>query len=396
VEPSVQIQSPKNGSRIVQDQNSVLVNGKVSTQGTRTPNVDIFFVVDISGSTINYAGVDFADAADSPAPSGPSGWGRPQISIFGGGFGMGGPPIRNLRNSILAAEVAAARRLLLQLSSQTTRVGLITFSEGARVLQPLTRDFPQVKQALDGILAAGPYGGTNMVEGIRLAIKELAGLGLSERRDDSVKVQFLLTDGFPTLPIGGGKKVTPEDTNLAVNAARISGKAGIKVHVFALGEEALSYPAAAVGIARESGGIFTPVVRAGDILTVLENVSVVGVDYVEVVNMTTNQKAAQMRLATDGFFSAALPMIEGLNRIQVLARASDGVTGRDSISVYYQRGDQRSLDLEVFLEKEKSLKLEVERLGKGKEEIQREIERGREDSLRRSQEPPPKNEGPPR
>ena len=28
-EPSVQIQSPKNGSRIVQDQNSVLVSGKV-------------------------------------------------------------------------------------------------------------------------------------------------------------------------------------------------------------------------------------------------------------------------------------------------------------------------------------------------------------------------------
>ena len=47
VEPSVQIQSPKNGSRIVQDQNSVLVSGKVSTQGARIPNVDIFFVVDV-------------------------------------------------------------------------------------------------------------------------------------------------------------------------------------------------------------------------------------------------------------------------------------------------------------------------------------------------------------
>src|SRR3989338_8272673 len=186
VEPSVQIQSPKNGSRIVQDQNSVLVNGKVSTQGTRTPNVDIFFVVDVSGSTAHYAGVDFGDSADPPLPSGPSGWGGPQISIFGGGFGMGGPPIRNLRNSILAAEVAAARRLLSQLNAETTRVGLITFSEGARLLQPLTRDFSQVKQALDGILMAGPYGGTNMVEGIRLAIKELAGLGLSERRDDAV------------------------------------------------------------------------------------------------------------------------------------------------------------------------------------------------------------------
>ncbi|MBI2985868.1 MAG: VWA domain-containing protein [Deltaproteobacteria bacterium] len=392
----MQIHSPKNGSRIVQDQEGVLVSGKVSTQAARTPNVDIFFVVDVSGSTAHYAGVDLGDAADLPLPDSPSGWGRPQISVFGGGFGMSGPPIRNLRNSVLAAEIAATRRFLSQLNPQTTRVGLITFSEGAKLLQPLTHDFQQVKQALDGILMAGPYGGTNMVEGIRLAIKELAGLGLSERRDDAVRVQFLLTDGFPTLPIGGGKRVTQEDTSLSVNAARISGKAGIKVHVFALGEEALSYPTAAVGIARESGGVFTPVVRPADILSVLENVSVVGVDYVEVVNLTTGQKASQLRLAADGFFSAAVPMTEGLNRIQVLARASDGVTGRDSISVYYQRGDQRSLELEVFLEKEKSLKLEVERLGRDREEIRKEVERSRENSLRRSQEPPPKSEGPPR
>src|SRR3970040_1452735 len=89
VEPSVQIQSPKDGSRIVQDQNSVLVSGKVSTQGTRTPNVDIFFVVDVSGSTAHYAGVDFGDSADLSLPADPLGSGRPQIRVFGSGFGVG-------------------------------------------------------------------------------------------------------------------------------------------------------------------------------------------------------------------------------------------------------------------------------------------------------------------
>lgn len=396
-EPRVQIHSPKEGSRIVQDQNTILVSGKVSAQGARTPNVDIFFVVDVSGSTAHYAGVDFGDSDSLPAPTGPPGWGRPQIRIFGGGFGMGGPPpIRDLRNSILAAEVAATRRLLSQLNSQTTRVGLVTFSEEAKLLQPLTYDFEQVKRSLDEIIMAGPYGGTHMAGGIRLAVKELAGLGQSERRADAVKVQFLLTDGFPTLPIGGGKRAAVEDTDLAINAARISGKAGIKVHVFALGEEALSQPRAAVGIANESGGIFTPVVRPADILRVLENISVVGVDYVEVFNETTGQRALQVRLAADGFFSSALPVVEGLNRIQALARSSDGATGRDSVSVYYQRGDQRSLELEVFLEKEKSLKLQVERLGKSKEDIQKEIDRSREDSLRRSQDPHPTSEGTPR
>lgn len=379
----------------MQEQDTILISGKVSTQAERTPNVDIFFVVDVSGSTAHYAGVDFGDS-NLPVPSRSMGWGRPQIGIFGGGFGMSGPPIRDLRNSILAAEVAAARRLLSQLSPQTTRLGLITFGEEAKLLQPLTHDFEQVRRALDEVLIEGPYGGTNMVEGIRLAIKELTGLGQSERRADAIKVQFLLTDGFPTLPIGRGRRVTLEDTNLTINAARISGKAGIKIHAFALGEEALSYPRAAVGIAKESGGIFTPVLRAADILGVLEGISVVGVDYVQVLNETTGQRASQLRLAADGFFSGAVPVVEGLNRIEVFARASDGATGRDAISVYYQRGGQRSLELEVFLEKEKSLKLEVERLGKSREEIQREIDRSRGDSLRRSQEPPPASEGAPR
>jgi Mg-chelatase subunit ChlD len=393
-EPSVQILSPKDGSRITQEQNSVLVSGKVVTDLGQSPNVDIILVIDISGSTSQYAGANFGDLGQLPDNSGFFGFGRPQIGI--GGIGMGQPPVRNLRNSIRAAEVAASRRLLLQLNSQTTRVGVVTFSEGARVLQPLTHDFERVRRVLDDILRAGPYGGTNMAEGIRSAITELMGLGSSEKRPDAIKVQFLLTDGFPTMPIGGGRRATPEDTDFAINAARLAGKAAIKVHVFALGEEALSYPRAAVGIAKASGGIYTPVSRAADVLAVVENISVVGVDYVQIVNQTTGEKATHLRLAADGFFSSAVPVVKGRNQIDVFARASDGSTKRDSVSIDYQPGNQRSLDLEVFLEREKNLKLEVERLGRSPAEIQKEAEQSREDSLGRSQRLPPPTEGPPR
>lgn len=395
-EPKIQILSPKDGSRIVQEQNTVLISGKVSSEAARFPNVDIVFVVDVSGSTIQYAGVDFGDSAQLPENSASSSFPQPQITIFGGAVGIGRPPLRNLRNSILAAEVGSARRLLLQLNAQTTRVGVITFGEDARLLQPLTQDFDLVRRALDDILRAGPYGGTNMVEGIRLGIKELIGIGTSPKKPDAVKVQILLTDGFPTLPIGGSRRVTPEDTNLAINAASLAGKAGIKVHVFALGEEALSYPRAAYGIAKESGGTYTPISRPADVLAVLDNMSVVGVGYVQVTNETTGQKAAQLRVAADGFFSSALPVVPGANRIQVFARASDGSSGQDTITVHYQPGGQRSLDLEVFLEREKSLQLEVQRLGKSDQQIQKEIDRDRENSLQRSQQAPPATEGPPR
>jgi hypothetical protein len=390
-EPKVQIVSPKDGSRITQDQNAILVSGKVLRETGRSANVDIFLVIDVSGSTAMYAGAELGNA-DQPPES--SGFGMPQITI--GGMSVGQPPLRNPRNSILAAEVGAARRLLLQLNGETTRVGVLTFSEGAKLMQPLTHDFEQVRRVLSEVLRAGPYGGTNMVEGIRTGITELMGLGSSEKRTDAIKAQFLLTDGFPSLPIGGGKRATEEDTNLAINAARLAGKAGIKVHVFALGEEALSYPRAAVGIAKESGGTYTPVVRPADALTVLENISVVGVDFIQIVNQTSGQKATQLRLAADGFFSSAVPVVEGRNQIDVFARASDGSNGRDSVTIYYQSGTQKSLELEVFLEKEKKLKLEVDRLGRSPTEIKREVEQNREDSLRRPQQLPPPVEGPPR
>jgi hypothetical protein len=338
-----------------------------------------------------YAGADLGEA-DQPPES--SGFSAPQIII--GGMSVGKPPLRNPRNSILAAEVAAARRLLLQLNPETTRVGVLTFSETAKLTQPLTHDFEQVRRVLTDILRAGPYGGTNMVEGIRMATTELFGLGTSAKRPDAIKVQFLLTDGFPSLPIGAGKRAAPEDTDLAIGAARVAGKAGIKVHVFALGEEALSYPRAALGIAKESGGTYTPVVRPVDVLAVLDNISIVGVDFVQVVNQTSGQKATHLRLAADGFFSSAVPVVEGRNVIEVLARASDGSNGRASTTIFYESGTRKSLELEVFLEKEKKLQLEVDRLGRSSAEIQREVERNRQDNAARPAQLPPPVDGPAR
>jgi hypothetical protein len=127
---------------------------------------------------------------------------------------------------------------------------------------------------------------------------------------------------------------------------------------------------------------------------VVENISVVGVDYVQVVNQTTGQKATHLRLAADGFFSSAVPVVEGRNQIDVFARASDGSTRRDSVSVYYQPGKQRALELEVFLEREKNLKLEVERLGRDAAAIQKETGKSGAGGLGGSQ--PPAAEGPPR
>ncbi|HME59926.1 MAG TPA: VWA domain-containing protein, partial [Candidatus Binatia bacterium] len=139
-EPRVQILSPADGSRITQDKNSVLISGKVMREAGRASNVDILLVIDVSGSTALYAGADLGEA-DQPPES--SGFSTPQIFI--GGMSVGGPPLRNPRNSILAAEIAAARRLLVQLNAEATRVGVLTFGENAKLVQPLTHDFERIR-----------------------------------------------------------------------------------------------------------------------------------------------------------------------------------------------------------------------------------------------------------
>lgn len=370
-EPRVQIRSPKDGSHIAQEQNYILVGGKVFNETSGAGYVDIFLVLDVSGSSAQYAGVkfsEFSELADIYVDTKRLGRRGRECS------GARRSGRLNLRNSILAAEIMASRRLLSQLNAKGTRVGVITFGEEVRLVQPLTHDFDAVRSALDLVYQRGPYGGTNMVDALGLATAELLGKGKSEKYLDSIKALLFLTDGFPTRPIGD---CTSADADLAIKAARLAGKAGIDVHVFALGEEALANPRAALGIAKESGGTYTSVTKPPDVLALVDKVSAVGMDFLQATNETIGQKALYSRLAVDGFFAAAVPVVKGLNRIQVLGRARDGSIGSDTITVTYQPGEIRSLDLEVFLEKEKHLRLEVERLGKDREEVRRAVERNR-------------------
>lgn len=359
---TVQIRSPKDGSTITQEQAYVLVGGKAEVQTGPAGYVDIFLVIDLSASTALYAGVDFSEFSGlpdsyvtprmvtgrNPSPNCRSVW-----------------ESQHLRISTLAAEIVASRRLLSQLNSETTRVGVITFGDDAWLRQPLTHDFEEVRSALDLIYKRGPRGKTNMVDAILVGTEELLGKGESPKYLDSIKTLVFFTDGIPTLPSGDCMPPgTEADTELTINAARQAGNLGISVHVFALGEEALSNPRAAVGIARESGGTYTAVTRPADVLAVMDRLSAVGVDSIQVTNETIQQEALQSRLAADGFFASAVPVVDGLNRIQVLGRASDGSLARDIVTVKYQPGAKRSLDLEIFFEREKNLRLEIDRLNK--------------------------------
>jgi hypothetical protein len=215
-ELTVQIRSPKDGSQITQEQAYVLIGGKAAVETGGSGSVDIFLVLDVSGSTAQYAGSDFAEFSQL------QNWYIDRSRLGGLGLpcaGRGRPGPLNLRNSILAAEIVASRRLLSQLNPETTRVGVITFGEEVSLRQQLTHDFEEVRSTLELIYKRGPYGGTNMVDAIRVASDELLGKGKSDKYLDSIKALLFFTYGFPTRPTAD---CSSADTDLAINAARLA------------------------------------------------------------------------------------------------------------------------------------------------------------------------------
>jgi hypothetical protein len=244
-------------------------------------------------------------------------------------------------DTILAAEITAARALLESVDPERVRVGLLTFSgqvnletgrqisrnqQDANLEVPQTRDYDRVRRALDQVAARPPRGATNFAAGIRLATQELAGLSgaVSTTRPDSKKVILFLTDGFPTFPSGRATVSDPGDLEAAVNAARVAHAAGIRINSYALGTQALTRPIAATEIARVTLGTFTPVLEPGAIVATLQAVSFANIEDIGVLNLTTREHAPDVRLNPDGSFVAFVPVQEGKNRVLVNALASDG------------------------------------------------------------------------
>jgi von Willebrand factor type A domain len=355
-EPEVYFSSPQAGAAI-EGQPWVTVTGRA--RGPRVEpatGFDVMLIIDTSGST----------ATPSRGVLGSIGWG-----------GIGGGVIRVpkalVRESILGAEVTAALNFLAQVDGARTRLGVVTFAEAyetasgtgtanALVVQPLTFDQQAVRSALLRILARGSDGGTDMAAGLRLAVRELLSLegAASPPRPDARKVGLLLTDGFPTLPFGGGNAMEPGDLDITLNAARVAAKGGILVHTFCLGPEALGKPAACTEIARITGGRHHLVETPADIVDILPRTSIARVDLLSVRNVTTGQMARTLTVGPDGQFTAEVPLAPGENRVIADLLGSAGVRKSAELVVRYGQPDVR---IQVDQDRERSLQIQIERPG---------------------------------
>jgi Mg-chelatase subunit ChlD len=359
------IVAPQDGATI-SGPSQVTVRGQVRASRDYGPALyDLMLILDTSGSTRAPAGVQ-------------------TVGVFG------------QDTSILAAEVAAAERLLEKLDPRTTLVGVVTFAgaydsftglgvpnrTSAILEQPMTANYQEVRVALNRILRRGPSGGTEMAAGVRLAVRELAGLqgAISRLRPQSRKVAFLLTDGFPTLPFGQVNSMDPGDVEVAVRAAAVAAKAKITIHTFALGLEALSAPYACTQIARITGGTFTPLKRPGEIIDVLHRTSFTDLDMVFVTNVTTSRPAGDLMVNPDGRFSATVPLVSGVNRIAVTVLTTDGTKKSAWVQVRYIQ--EESLHLEVQQETNEP-ELRLQQLQEQNQRLEDALKQQREEEARK-------------
>ncbi|MBW2267654.1 MAG: VWA domain-containing protein [Deltaproteobacteria bacterium] len=370
----IAIESPAPGATFRDKVHQAPIRGSALSDGERPAEFDVMLVIDVSGSTQEASGVDVD--GDGQLGFDPR-WELVEPGTYPEGLRSTDP-----QDTILDAEVMAAEALVAALDPERVRVGVISFGgemhpltgermsfsqQDAWLEVPLTDDHRRTRSAIRGILARGSHGGTNFAAGLRLAVRELAGLSRAKSvpRPGARKVVLFLTDGLPTFPIGAGSVPDPGDIEAALAAARLAHTAGITINSYALGRNALTNPIAATEIARITAGNFLPVENPGDIISFLQGVSFANIDDVVFTNLTTREVSTDVSLAPDGSFDGFVPVREGKNRVRVTALASNGAHGSVEFDLVFERsglsGRELALELDRIRERNKQLQLLVER-----------------------------------
>jgi hypothetical protein len=371
----------------VGDAPGVFVAGRALESLSGSQRFDLLVVIDTSESTALPAGVDV---------DGDGTLGQPLLE--GAAAGSSDPD-----DSILAAEVAAAKTLVAGLDPRSTRVGVVSFagqaekSRTGRVLieraaltrEPLTSDPRRLRRALDAVRDDGAFGMTHMAAGIDLATLELLGLegALSRHDPESAKAILFFTDGEPTLP---SLDSAADNVSAVLAAAQRARRAGVRIDSFAIGPEALAGPLSAVEMASITEGLFTPVRHPGSLVRSMSLVSFARVEALAVRNLTTGQDAYEDRLHADGAWDALVPLAPGPNELEVRVRGAGGAEASQRIVVRRVPGATSPVLPAELVPRHNALlaarlrRLEAKKLDRVRRELIVEIEQEREKAQQRA------------
>jgi len=269
----------------------------------------------------------------------------------------------DLDDSVLMAELAAARLLLDRLDLTRDRVALVAFSDRAELLAPLGSPRARLDAALDGLARDLPrwLRGTDFGAAIALAQQALGDDPEALARGESGAVSgrrraiLFLSDGEPTLP--PGRDMPRQHALWSASAAAAS---GIRIHAFALGDAARPGLDVFAELAARSGGRFERLAQAGDAIAALPQTDLVGLEALRIVNATTGRPARALRRFPDGRFDGFVELAPGTNRIRVEATASDGARAAGERTVARDAAHPDPAAAEVLLRELRRRTREVE------------------------------------
>lgn len=295
---------------------------------------DVVVAVDVSGSTAFASGVDV---------DGDGHVGRARRHIDRWRTFNPHHMSSDLDDTILSAELVATRRLLELLDLERTRVGLLSFADGPKVLAPVGSDEAAMLKALEQLERNFGSGATNLAAATETARDSLLAAGGKGRRQSIL----ILSDGYPTAP-------APEEhaAEQALRQADAAAQAGVRLFTFALGvdDEAAEEKADVYAqMASLSGGRYARLEQPGEILHELPRIDLAEVAGVEIANETTGENGRAVRVFPDGSFDGFVELAPGENILRVTARGEEGGAKSVRRRVFFEaRGPRDDEEARVF------------------------------------------------
>lgn len=231
-------------------------------------------------------------------------------------------------DSVIHAELLAARALIRQLDPKTTRVGILAFADEHTLIAPLGP--PDAALAwLDEYQVHAYPARTSLAAALDGSLKAFFAFREGDMRRQ--RTVLLLSDGRPTAPSEAlGRRE-------ALEAARKLGELGIPVHAYALGQSALESPDFYRGLAEIAGGRFVPLVDPAAVVNELANVRFTGLSDVEIQSAPSGQPGRAVRIFPNGSFDGYVPLAPGENRVTITAVMDDGERLSTTRTVHFER-----------------------------------------------------------
>jgi uncharacterized protein YegL len=301
----LEVDAPRSGDLVREPLGLMEVRGWAGT-GLRGKH-DVIIVLDRSASTFRASGVDVD--ADGRVGRNFPGEQKEHPVLWTSDFG----------DTVISAELLAARRLIERLDPESTRMGLVSFGSNAKLEAPLGSSRAQLLAALDAI-PPEPKGGTYFYGALEEAIVAF-GKRVQDPADRRQRQILLLSDGIPTAP-------DPPAAALAtsVRAARNAARAGARISAFALGPSAAQGRALFEEIVAANGGDLVVLSAPADIVEFVPYMSWTSIAKIELENATTREPGRAVRLFPDGSFDGFAPLVPGRNELRLKAQSTGGAT----------------------------------------------------------------------